>query len=242
MFVESIFLNILAVLFLIAISVHVKNAYALAQKQKLSAVKLNAYLTYWKSMIDASGISTYFYADERIQSLQHALIRAKYTNHWAEVSKVKSAIHQELEKSFPEDQNDPNENESIQTVIDFVEALPGGLDFLSRKISAESQNLLDGKTFVRDDEASSLGYSYAYTAVSIKMNATHCMGDLMLVVALIYSKPEKFRSQIKTAWLDCLWKALLVLAEIDILSSKVRQLENRTVLRMAWRNFWGRSC
>ena len=75
MLTENIFIHILAILFALAISIHIKNAYVLAQKQKLSITQLNAYLAYWKSAIDEQGLLIHVNSSDTMRSLQQTLIK-----------------------------------------------------------------------------------------------------------------------------------------------------------------------
>ena len=238
MITENIFIHILAILFVLAISIHIKNAYVLAQKQKLSITQLNAYLAYWKSAIDEQGLLIHVNSSGTMRSLQQTLIKAKYTNDWTAVTEAKTQIHQEIEKALAEDENILGE--SIRKIQRLYEPYPDAPNFIRREVDSISQNILDGKAFVRDDDASSLGYFCTHTCVSLKMNAISFLGEFACIVTLILRDHKEFHSEIKSNYLSLLGKGLHILVDMEMLSGKLRSLENRTVLRLAWRNFWGR--
>lgn len=237
MLIESTFIHILAILLVLAIGIHIKNAYVLAQKQKLSITQLNAYLAYWKSAIDEQGL-LHVISSDIMQSLQQTLIEAKYTNNWTAVSEAKIKIHQEMEKALTEDENAISE--LIRTTQRLYEPYTDASSLIHREVVSMSQNILEGKTFVRDADTSSLGYFCAHTCISLKMNAISLLGDCARTIISILCDPKEFHSEIKSGFLSILEKGLYVLVDIEILSRRLRSLANRTVLRLAWGNFWGR--
>lgn len=237
MLTENIFIHILAILFAIAISMHIKNAYVLAQKQKLSITQLNAYLAYWKSVIDEQYLLRVISSDV-MQSLQQTLIKAKYTNDWTAVSEAKTKIHQEMERALAEDAN--TISELSRTIQRLYEPYPDAPSLIHREVDSMSQNILDGKTFMRDADASSLGYFCTHTCVSLKMNAISFLRHSARITAFILYDHKKFRTEVSSGFLSILEQGLYVLVDVEILSRRLRPLENRTVLRLAWNNFWGR--
>lgn len=239
MLVEII--GLLLSLLSVAVGVHIKNSYVLAQKQKLVATKLNADLAHWKSVVADANSLRRFHDDDKIQALRKALTSAKESNIWDEMSKAKDEMYQEIKENYVEHHQD-GLAEYAEMLKKQVSALPGGIDFLHRQADTTINSILNGKMFVNDDGASALGYFYAHTCVRLRMNVVDLTKEFMQLDSLLVNESGRFRSEIKSTYFSCLWKMMLVMVEMDILSEKVGPLENRSIHRMAWRNFLGKSC
>ena len=239
MFVEII--SILLSLLSVAVGAHIKNSYVRAQKQKLVATKLNADLAHWKSVVADANSLRHFHDDDKIQTLRKALTSVKESNNWDEMSKARDEIYQEIEENYVEHHQD-GLAEYAEMLKKQVSVLPGGIGFLHRQADTTINSILNGKMFVNDDDASALGYFYAHTCVNLRMNAVDLTKEFMQLDSLIVSEYGRFRSEIKSTYFSCLWKTMLVMVEMDILSEKVGPLENSSIHRMAWRNFLGKPC
>ena len=241
MFTESIY-DILATLLLIAAGVCYKGAYTLAQKQKLFAAKLDAHLTYWETRLfgDADK-QKIFFGDGKMQALREVLlmISAKEKNAWQEIPRIKYQVYQEIEGNYKEHHEDSLIEEAAM-LQEQVEIFPEGISFLHRQAEASIQNILNGNLFISDNEVGTLGYFYVRTCFRLKMNIVTFLKEEMQRNALMTSDDQKFRDRIKPTYFSSNWRMRLILVDMNILSDKVKPLEDRTVHRMAWRNLWGK--
>lgn len=237
MLTESIY-NILVGLLLFAVGVHIRGAYRLAQKQKLSAARLDAQLTYWKSvMIGDPDEQEIFYGDKKIQALQQALLSARGKSTWQEVLKIKGEVCQEMEENYIERYESSLIIEAAMLQKQ-VKIFPEGVSLLHRQAEVSIQNILNGNLFVGDNDAGTLGYLYVHTCARLKMNMVAFLKENMLSDSLMALGYQRFRSEIKSAHLSKLWRMTLILADMNTLFDKVRLLENRSMCHMACRNFW----
>lgn len=239
MFADLIY-DILIALFLVAVGVHIRGAYALAQKQKSLATRLDAQLIHWKSEMVSEEHQRIFYEDEKIQALKQALLSTGEKNTCQEVSKIKDEVYQEMEKDYVEHHKDSLIKKEAVMLRKQVEIFPEGISFLHRQAEASIQNILNGNLFVSDSDAGTLGYSYVRTCLRLKTNMVAFLKEQMQSDSLMVSDDGKFRDEIKLANFSCRWRIILILADMDILSGKVKLLEDRKMYDMVWRNFWGK--
>lgn len=129
-------------------------------------------------------------------------------------------------------------NIDIDKVRERVQRLP---QFTADEILNYSQrfeqNLLDGKTFVSDEDACALGPYFGQACVRLKMNLISVNSKFAVQFMLLLADPKNFALKESAEELsEMIWKGVLVAKDIDDLSKRVESIADQSVLTLTWKN------
>lgn len=230
-------LSILIGVFTALCAIYFREALRLAYKQRIVASQLNSYLRYWQRfVIEKDYFNIYYLGIEWNKKIKECLknngkaedlikIEEEYKKKCLE---VKTAIEEENE-SFKFDLS------AIDEGIKHLEnVLPTFLDIFK----AERQNLIEGKTFISDENASSLGRRPAIFVVDLKMRLQSAM-DQTIIVLLKMKRSDSFvlKDYAKDIH-DILWDFINVSRDIDSLGKEAEEVINQSVFWLAVHNMF----
>jgi hypothetical protein len=213
---------------------YVTSSILLAQKQLVAATRLSGYLTYWQNWIIENGYSR-VYALGLLWTQEEEEIRkrgggpADLIKLQAEKKKRLSDVRQLLEKDFQVDSAG-----LVEVFSRFPkESVPGVLE--SSKITR--QNLIDGKTFISDEEAATLGVAFAHKSIELKMGIIDLIdGGTNFAVTLLTAPAEFDIKKHSKEISELLWKGILVSRNIDLIAKAARVISSKSVLALAIQN------
>ena len=220
-----------------AFLIHFRGAYVQAQRQRAVLTRLHSYLLYWQGWVIDNDIFSLFYIGvEWNKEVRERLAKGEGAESLVKLKEEKKKKIDEIKEALAKE----------ELKLD-VDGLKKQLDLLPKDSVAQilryserfDQNLLDGKTFVSDDEAAALGPYFSQTCVRLKMTMiTMVSKGLALVISLI-SNPERFAIKDKGKEVaDIIWHGVLVSKDIDELSDYVNKRRARSLMRLTWDNLW----
>lgn len=99
------------------------------------------------------------------------------------------------------------------------------------------QNIIDGKTFVSDEEATALGVAFTVKCIELKMGILDLVEDATGLIVALMNSPVGFEiKDYSTEIANLIWKGVSVSRGIDITSRAARAVSNQSVLSLTWQN------
>ncbi len=108
-------------------------------------------------------------------------------------------------------------------------------------VKTSEQNLIDGKTFISDEEASYLGVYTAQISIGLKMELISIMNSTigLLIVALSSADEFDYKEHLDEI-VDLVWKGIVVSKHIDTLTKKTNYISSLSVFDLTMRNLGGK--
>jgi hypothetical protein len=230
------FWKIILGLFTAAFLIHFGGAYARAQRQQLVATRLYSYLWYWKSWVLENKVFAVFHIGAEWNKQERELLsKGEGAKGLVKLQEEKRKMVDEIREKIASDDS-PVDIEGLKKSLQKLpENTVANLLELCRR---NEQNLLDAKTFVTDEDASTLGPYYALTCVRLKMNLIAVFDRGLGEVIKVISDPDNFAlQQAASGVAEIIWKGILVSKDIDELTTKVEAIRKQTVLSLSYKNF-----
>ncbi len=227
-----------------------RNAYVTAQKQKLIAIRLRSYLLYWNGLIlDNDGMFDIFYLGvEWSEEIRKTIKKGGDAKDLVKLKKEKKKLIDEIEKII---KSKPNKIKSVREIfskdLDKVLSLskngllPNPVEMILELSEKNEQKLLDGKTFISDEDASYLGIYLAQICVELKMNLILMINQCVDLILNFLSDPENFDLEDSTMDLSkILWQAILVSRDIYTLTNRINIYTKESLPNLTLKNMWSR--
>jgi hypothetical protein len=222
-------------LFTAALLVHFNGAYARAQRQQMVATRLYSYLWYWKSWVLENKVFPVFYMGaEWNKHEREVLAKGEGAKGLLRLQEEKRKWVEEIKEKIVSDDS-PVDIEGLKKSL---QKLPENtVDNLLEQCRRNEQNLLDGKTFITDEDAAILGPYYALTCVRLKMNLISVFDKSFGEVIKAISDPDNFAlRQAASGVAEIIWRGILVSKDIDALTERVETIKSRSILSLAKSN------
>lgn len=222
----------------IAFLVYFRGAYLFAQKQKLVATKLYSYSRFWQSfLVDNSDFFDLFYLGiEWSNEIQELIKKGGQAEDMLEIKNRKRKKLSDIEEAIREG-NGINERELMEKMARYGSHFEV-TTFLD--ISAQAkQNILDGKTFITDEEVSYLGDYYASVVIGIKMNIMIAFDKIVGVIARYLNDPEQFSVRKEADEISqVLWYTILAAKDFDLLNRHLDHTRKKNILTLTIENMF----
>lgn len=228
-------LNILAGLLTAALLVHFRNAYLLAQRQQLVARRLRSYLLYWQSWILDNNVFNLFHVGiEWNKEIDDLIKKGDGAAEMVALKEEKRKMIQEIKAAL-------EKNESAVDLSNLEKILgrmpSNSIDYIQKSGTQFQQNLLDGKTFISDDDACSLGPYGAQLCVNLKMNLISGANKLLGQIVQFLVAPDKFSlNESAKEVSELLWIAILISKDIDTLTKHIDRIGKKSLWKLTWTN------
>ena len=119
-----------------------------------------------------------------------------------------------------------------------LEKLPGNtVDQILKYSQQFEQNVLDGKTFISDEDACALGPYFGQVCVRLKMNLISANSKFVGQLILLLTDPKSFSLKEAAGEVsEIIWKGVLVAKDIDDLSKRIESITKQSTLALTWKN------
>lgn len=204
----------------------------LAQQQLVAATRLSGYLTYWQNWILEHGLSTIYALGVLWNREMQAIVKGG--------GGVSEAVKLEEEKKAQIDK--------VRKQLDKLEFDSNALVSVLRRYSNDTllqsarisqQNLIDGKTFISDEEATALGVTFTHGCIELKMRILDLIDGGTGVLLGIMNSPTEFAMKDYSGEVaELCWKGILISRKIDLLSKAATAISSKSVWRIAAQNFF----
>jgi hypothetical protein len=230
-------LDILVGLLTAAFLIHLRGAYVLAHKQQSAITRLHSYLMYWRSwVLDNDAFSIFYLGIEWNKEAKERLAKGEGA---ASLVALKEEKKKKLDEIRAELEKDSPSFDTTKLKQQLAKLPTNSIDHILRHNELFEQNLLDGKTFLTDDDASALGPYYARLCVHLKMNLIAVGSKVITLVISLIGSPESFSVKDSAKELaEIVWKGVLVSKDMDELFEAVERARNKSLVRLTWNNLW----
>jgi hypothetical protein len=99
-----------------------------------------------------------------------------------------------------------------------------------------TQNLIDGKTFISDEEAAALGTAFAHTCIELKMGILALVDGGTGVVISLLNQPDFDLKDYSAEVAEMIWKGILVSRNIDLPPRAARAISSKSVVALTLQN------
>lgn len=218
-----------------ALLIHFRGAYLRAQKQQLVATRLHSYLLYWRSwVIDNEAFSLFYIGAEWNKEIRELLKKGDGAAALVALKDKKREMIKEIRGSIEKEDH----KFDVEPLKKQLSRLPtNSVDHILKHCQQFEQNLLDGKTFVTDEDACALGPYYAQLCVDLKMNLISGANKLIGQIVLFLGAPDQFTLKDAAKEIsEIFWKGILISKDIDELSNHIEKVSKHTLLELTWKN------
>lgn len=184
----QIILGVLTAAFLIFL----KNAHLKAHKQKTVATRLRSYLLYWQGFIlDNDLFGIFQMGIEWNKEIDQILKDGGGAKDIVALENEKKKELDKLEKQIVTDSDKLKiDKDAIQKTL---KKLPQNTtEQILQYAHRYEQNIVEGKTFISDEEACQLGIYVAQLSIELKMNLIQLISSGLGLLIVILSNPEEF--------------------------------------------------
>ncbi|MCG8085311.1 MAG: hypothetical protein JAZ13_06315 [Candidatus Thiodiazotropha taylori] len=219
-----------------AFLIFLRNANQMAHRQKVVAVRLNSYLAYWKSLILERDLFKLFYVgvswNEEIREILSTGGKA------TDIVKLEEEKKKLLEKIKESLESDQERRESLNTAAsEALSKIPAEYrNEILNYLKATEQNLIDGKTYISDEDASYFDQYTAHECIALKMRLISLMSGVVILLLHAAQDEEFDMNNYSSEFKNILWQGLLVSKGIDILSTSMDQYSSKSVLLLTLDN------
>lgn len=218
--------------------VHFRSAYLLAQKQQLVSRRLRSYLLYWQGwVIDNKAFSIFHVGVEWNKEIDELIKGGDGAAEMVALKEKKREMINEIKTEL--DKVDKDSGIDLSEIMSFLERLPANsIDHILKAGTQFEQNLLDGKTFISDDDACALGPYCAQLCVNLKMNIISGASKFIGQIVLFLAAPDKYSIKGASKEIsELLWLAILISKDIDALTKYIDRLGKQSLWNLTWNNF-----
>lgn len=219
-----------------AVAFYFTSSMLLAQRQIIAASRLSAYLTYWQNWFLEEGLFGLYHEGikwnkevQEIRKRRGADVGKDLVQLQEEKKKIVTQVREALEKGGAE--------YGHEKIIQDLQRMPKeSLSSVLEVLKTARQNLVDGKTFISDEGAATLGAAFAHTCIELKMGIIDVLdsGTMMLVTV---GTPDNFHlKDFSTSFSQIIWKGILISKNIDLLTRAAHAISSKSVLALTLQN------
>lgn len=213
------------------------SAHNLARKQKIIATRLIAYLLYWRSQINESRMHGFYY--HGLKWYEEFADKVKSGGSIDDILKIEAYYKQKIE-----DLKESIEKGEIDQKIDKddiqrrVHKLPKSyIEQLVADSTLVGQNIIEGKTFISDEEAGHLEPGLCYKCIELKMNLLKGYARYISLLQILISDIDNLQFQNYAEEISQLyWLGMKISRDIELLMPKLEAYKNDNILSLTMRN------
>ena len=228
-------------IFTAALLIFFRNAHVTAQKQKVIATRLRSYLLYWNGWILDNDMFNVFYLGVKWnKEIRETIKKGGGAEDFVKLKEEKKKMVDEIKEMIESEANTIKFDK--ETMIKALNRLPPNTAETILQFAMKSeQNLLDGKTFISDEDASYLGIYFAQICVEMKMNLISIMNQGVGLILDFLSDSENFDLKASANELSqIIWKAVLVSKDIDTLTNRINVYTEESLFNLTLKNMGSR--
>lgn len=233
MSIWQVVLGILTALF----AIYFRNAHRTAQKQKIIATRLRSYILHWNSwVLDMDLFNIYYLGVEWNKEIQETIKKGGHAKDLMKLEEEKKKMVDEIKEKI-ETEGDEIEFDKEEFVRKLSKFPKNMIDMVPQKAQIIEQNLIEGKTFISDEDASYLGKYIAQICVHLKMNLIDMIDQGTGMIVSICVDPGDFEMKKSAKEIsDIIWKAILVSKDIDTLTKQIDRISSESLLSLTMKN------
>ena len=201
------------------------------------AIRLKSYLNYWQRLVlENDWFSIFYIGIKWNEDIKEIVKKGGTAEHLLELEEGKKKLILEMQEAIRSGEHD--EKFSKEKIINEIQKIPNPvLDDLMKYAIENEKHLLDGKTFISDEDASCLDAFMAEICIELKMKLISIIYDGTLLLVKVSSDSKNFEIKNYSKELSQLtWNAVLVSKNIDSLSSQVDRIVEKSIFELTIEN------
>jgi hypothetical protein len=229
--------EILIGIFTAAFLMFLRNANVVAQRQKIVSTQLDAYLRYWRRVVlDNDWFKLFYFGVAWNKEEKEIMQKGGNAEDLVKLKEEKKEFLEIIQEKLESD--DSELQDEFRKMLEKIGSYPGALfDKFASSISTRNQNLIEGKTFISDADASHLDPYIASTCIDLKMKMVSMAESASFLLSLIAANPREFDvKNHSTEVSEIFWQLVLISKDIDSLSTAVESYTGKSVLNLTLEN------
>jgi hypothetical protein len=216
---------------------YVTASFSLAQKQLVAATRLAGYLTHWQTWIAAHDLDLFSVYYQGVKwNEEEREIRKRGGNPMEAVELTKSKKQEFLIQLKERIEKEDFGFDKAELVRNLQRMPKDSATRLLESSKTTSQNIIDGKTFISDEEATSLGIGFTTNCIELKMGILDLVDGATTLLLSLVSAPENFDVKSFAGEISkLLWKGILVSKNIDAIAPAARA-SSKSVVALTLQN------
>lgn len=207
----------------------------LAQTQKHAAIRLQGYLVYWQGwVIDHDLFGVFHEGVKWNQEIDEILRRGGGAEELVKLKEEKKQLIREVREGVESNDSGFDRSAFVAQIAKLpADAVGSILDYAKNT----RQNLIDGKTFISDTEAASLGMSVTQQSIELKMYLLALTDTVIMILLAAVTNPSEFDIKKYSKEIsESVWRAVVIAKHIDSLTRAAQRVTSKTILKLTWRN------
>lgn len=228
--------KIIALILIGAFLVFLRNANLKAHRQKITATRLSSYLDYWKGkVIEKNWFNIYYIGIKWNEEIQEIIENGGDGQELVDLEKEKRKFVTTIKDAIKS--SDPIVNITKGDVINEINKIPKIIRDDMNDLAATIQNLLDGKTFINDEDASCLSPRIARVCIALKMELVAFIYSANILMFRIINEIDNFEFVNYAEEIsELIWKAIIISKHIDSLSTQIDKYIDKNIFRLTLDN------
>lgn len=233
----NLFLTIITGVFVAIIAFYFKSCMQLAQNQKIAALRFQAYLLYWqKWVLDNNLFDVYYMGVEWNKEIIKLLKDDSEVNDFIMLENEKREIIKKIKDAI--DQKDPKFDK--KAFLDQLAKLPqDSITLILEESSKMKQNIIEGRTFLTDQEAAILGELVVGRTIELKMHILSAMDKLIFIMYNYLHDPEEYDiCNSSNEISEAIWDGIIISKYIDSLTKDIQMFSRMSLVQLTKANFF----
>ncbi|MFY0678555.1 MAG: hypothetical protein JXR18_14855 [Neptuniibacter sp.] len=229
--------DILTGIFTAAILIFLRSANVHAQRQKIVSTRLDSYLRYWNRVIlDKDWFGIFYVGVKWNEEIRELVANGGTPEDIVKLDAEKKKIIEEFKEQLKE--NPSSLEAEVVKSRKHIKQLPESLkNNVMSLVATSSQNIIEGKTFISDEDASHLDPYMASVSIDLKMKLVNLMGEAAILFAKISHDPDSFKIEEHSDQIsELLWQGILISKDIDTLSERVKKYTEKSAFSLTLMN------
>lgn len=218
-----------------AVLYYITSSMVLAQKQLAAATRLQAYLKHWNQWVLDNDWFAVFNLGRAWSEEEHSSIAA---GHGAQALVKLRKDKKELVGKIQQQAREGGDFKKIREVmLTSLRSLPqDAAGIAATWARMQIEHIVQGHTFITDEEAATLGIAVIQEAVDLKMNAIDLIDKEYMLIASVASKPDLPEKDLEESLGKMLWLFVLASRGSTTLLRYAQLFTTRTVTELTVRN------
>jgi len=220
-----------------AIIFYVRSSMIHAQKQKIAAIRLQGYLFYWQNfVIDNDLFSLFYYGVKWDEELKNIYKSGGKIEDAVKLEEEKKNIISEIKNKIENGEIADNKSE-ISKILAKFPSITGETLLELAKIT--KQNLIEGKIFINDTEAASLGSAVSLQSIELKMHLISILDVVTMILVTALNNPKEFKiNEYGKELSQCAWKGIVASKNISSLTKISNTVASMSIMHLTIKNIF----
>ena len=222
------------------VGIYFREALKQAHTQKNASSRLLAYLNYWnKNILDWDVFSIVYVGEQWRKEKIKAYSKSRSAEDILAVNEEYEAKLKELRDAIKN--KDPELKFDHKEISEkFKKFTPKVMEQFLEAQKTYKQNIIEGKTFITDEEAATLGSDVADRAIHIKLRLVSLIEHGTSLLLHIAENKEKLEiSDYADEIYQCLRVGILMYQDFEPIQERARQINQQSIFNLALKNMVG---